>query len=180
MLVSKKDLISGCAKAIFTVAKAQQHVEQCHAQLKTLKVVLTKPETLTFFLSYEISKIQKEKVLQTIWTKTYFHPLYEFCWYLICHRNLQFLGDIFEAFEQLMLEEHLVHKATITTKFSIPKATLDKIKLVLQKTFAYPKLELANIVDQSLSGGVIINVDDQIIDYSHERQLQNLTHAIFQ
>ena len=130
-------------------------------------------ELKLFFQTPLLNPLRKKQILLAILNKT---KLCEnFSNFLITLANngkLFLLKKIFSEFNNLLDEKNGVIEVTVTTTDSIDRTVKNKIQLSLEKTLNC-KIKLKEIIDESIIGGVIFEVNSIMIDNSIKNKLQD-------
>jgi F-type H+-transporting ATPase subunit delta len=93
------------------------------------------------------------------------------------NNDLKKFNEIVDAFERFDLEKRGVTKAEITTAHEVK---IDKTVIDSLNKLADQQVEIKQTVDESLIGGVLIRMDDTMIDASVKGQLKNLKKTLSQ
>jgi F-type H+-transporting ATPase subunit delta len=92
---------------------------------------------------------------------------------LIARRRTRLIPDIIELFDEAIRLERGVVLADVTTADPIDGVAKEVVKRQL-KAFAGREVELRTHVDESIIGGVVARIGDQVIDGSVVNQLRRL------
>lgn len=88
---------------------------------------------------------------------------------LKANEDLDKFEKIIHELEQKMLQKNITAEVTTTSKMKVDKDIIDKINQL-----AGNKADITHEVDDTLIGGVIIKVDDTMLDTSIKTKLENL------
>ncbi|MDZ7686752.1 MAG: F0F1 ATP synthase subunit delta [Gammaproteobacteria bacterium] len=91
--------------------------------------------------------------------------------------RLTLLQDISELFEDLKAQHEKTMDVEITSAFDVSDADKDKLAEAL-KSRLQKEIDLVATVDESLLGGVIIRMEDTVIDNSMRGRLEKLAQAL--
>ena len=92
------------------------------------------------------------------------------------HREKE-LPFIYESFMQKLREEKNRVLCTATTAYELGDEEREKLAKILKET-TKKEVELKNMVDESIIGGIVIKVGDRVYDYSVKGQLGNLRETL--
>jgi F-type H+-transporting ATPase subunit delta len=161
------------AKAAYNAAKDAQKIAQWSAALeqlaqwvevKEIQTVLKNPlinkETLVTFLM-QCAKIEDSEV------KNLLTLLAEF-------NRLALLTDIYVIFTALHHDDEKILDAEFITPLPVSESSLEKIKTRLEQRFKRT-VRITTHIDETLIGGGIIRVGDQVIDGSLKSKLNELS-----
>lgn len=90
------------------------------------------------------------------------------------NNQMKMADGIARKFEEIYHAENGIVEAEVVTKEKISESLETKIKHFLKEKYKAEKVEIKNIVDKNLKGGVVIRVGDEIIDGSLDRKLNDL------
>ncbi len=92
-------------------------------------------------------------------------------------RRLQLLSHLEREYKQLWQTKKQIVTATLTSAYTLPPEAVQVIKSKLIARLG-KKLELAVAVDESLLGGMVLRIGDQVLDGSLKGKLQVLERAL--
>ena len=94
---------------------------------------------------------------------------------LIASKNQsRIIPQIIEKFKEIWNKENGVVEAEIITQETMRQETRDKVKKYVKEKYNAKEVLINNIVNESVRGGIIIRVGDEVLDGSVERQLKDL------
>ncbi len=133
-----------------------------------------KLEELKFFFQTPlINPIKKKKILIEILNNVKLCEIFSnFLITLANNGKLFLLKNIFIEFNNLLDEKNGVVEVSITTTDSIEKTIKERIQSSLEKILNC-KIKLKEIIDTSIIGGIILNVNSIMIDNSIKNKLQD-------
>lgn len=82
--------------------------------------------------------------------------------------------QIMEKFAELYNAKNGIVSAEITTRYEIQDTKYKKIEDFLRNKYGAKDVEIRTIIDESIKGGIIIKVGDEILDGSVSGQLKKL------
>jgi F-type H+-transporting ATPase subunit delta len=160
--------------ALFLSVGRRSLIDEAYAQFGELKGALkTDSALLRFLASPRIGEEDKLQVLQRVFGSRMNRHLLEFLGVLVRKRRAMYLVDILDEFGHLVE----IHKgiAKVTVIAAVPLAGDEEQKLIT--TLAAKtgkKIKLEKKIDKSLIGGMIVLIDDEIIDGSVKHGLDQL------
>ena len=93
---------------------------------------------------------------------------------LLCEKGrMALLLPSFDEYEALLLHSERISKATVTSAVPLTDEQKDRLKLKLERT-CNCKVETEYFIDESLLGGLIVEIDGKIMDKSLRRQLSEI------
>ena len=92
--------------------------------------------------------------------------------------QLKNAGKIMEKFSELYNAKHGIVEAEVVTRSEMVDGELRKIEEFIKRKYDGNKVEIRNIVDGKIKGGVVIKVGDEVIDGSVSAQLKRLKREL--
>lgn len=92
--------------------------------------------------------------------------------------QLKNTGKIMEKFSELYNAKHGIVEAEVVTRSEMVDGELRKIEEFIKRKYDGNKVEIRNIVDGKIKGGVVIKVGDEVIDGSVSAQLKRLKREL--
>lgn len=90
------------------------------------------------------------------------------------------LSDIFAYYIDKVKEQQKIGVAYVTTAVELDKGQRKAVEEKLLRTSGYRKMELHYSVDASIIGGMIIRINDRVVDSSIRTRLDGLTRQLLQ
>ncbi|WP_026696000.1 F0F1 ATP synthase subunit delta [Peribacillus kribbensis] len=166
------------AVALFQIAKEKNLLAQFEEELRTVKAVFSQNHELTGFLSHpKINGVQKKQLIQTAFgslTAAVQNTLM-----LLVERHREgIISEVADHFINLANEERGEAEAKV---YSVRPLTDDEraaINASFAKRVGKNSLNIENIIDRSLLGGVKIRIGNRIFDGSVSGKLQRLERKL--
>jgi len=98
----------------------------------------------------------------------------DFARYIYRNRKLALAGKIAEQFGKIYNEKKSIVDASVTTREKLGEAELKKMKQYVAKKYQAKDVVLKNIVDESVKGGFVLKVGDEVVDGSVKGRLEEL------
>jgi F-type H+-transporting ATPase subunit delta len=169
-------MASGAARryvqAIVELAREEGSFDTWERDLAAIAQLGYEPTIIAFLENPSIDDDQKIKIVDGALTgvsaqgRNLVHML-------IARRRTRLIPDIIELFEEAIRLERGVVLADVTTADPIDGVAQEVVKRQL-KAFAGREVELRTHVDESIIGGVVARIGDQVIDGSVVNQLRRL------
>ncbi len=166
-------LYSRYANALFSIALEENKVEFYKNEIKMLKqVILQNDEILHLLSSCFIQKEDKEKIIDEVF-KNQDINIINFLKVIVNNKRTNYLIKIFDEFiktcnENLNVKEGIVYSIT-----KLDKKQVEEIEKAL-KVRLNCEVELVNLIDERLLGGVKVVIEDKIFDGSIKNKLEKL------
>lgn len=170
-------LYSRYANALFSIALEENKVEFYKNEIKMLKqVILQNDEILHLLSSCFILKEDKEKIIDDVF-KNQDINIINFLKVIVNNKRTNYLIKIFEEFiktcnENLNVKEGIVYSIT-----KLDKKQVEEIEKAL-KVRLNCEVELVNLIDERLLGGVKVVIEDKIFDGSIKNKLEKLKSSL--
>ena len=97
--------------------------------------------------------------------------------FLLEYKRIEAVADIFEQYQEMYDELKKLGKAEVVSARKLSSADLDKVKNRLETKYD-KKFEVVNTVDPSIIGGLILKIDDKVIDESISGKLGKLSSSL--
>lgn len=98
----------------------------------------------------------------------------EFAKLLAKKNQAKLLPKIIEKFNEIWNKNNGIVKAEITSARKLEDSEVHKIENHIKNKYKAKKILINNIINESLKGGMIIQVGDEVMDGSIKRQLGDL------
>lgn len=161
------------AKAIYELA-LEEHKEQVFGdcfeavlealQDKDFYAVLTSP-----FIHTE----EKKKCVETVFTG-FDETFIRFLNVMLEHNRISMLRDIYDIYTKMVLEYNDILKIQIFSAVELSSMQMIHLTEALQKKYGNKKIELENIINPELLGGIRIVSNGESIDMSLKNSLEKL------
>ncbi|MGB8656390.1 MAG: ATP synthase F1 subunit delta [Candidatus Zixiibacteriota bacterium] len=162
------------AAALFSTAKRINQVEAMSRDLDAVSDLLRKNRVLTDLLeSPQIAQGEKKELISTVLKGRISEALFSFLALVLSKHRIQYLLSMSEEFQSLVRRHQGIVQARVGTAHATEPALLEKIRRQLEKNTG-KKVEMETEIDSSLIGGIVIVLDDKIIDKSIRHQLRRL------
>jgi F-type H+-transporting ATPase subunit delta len=115
---------------------------------------------------YELTEKKPEKEISRI--------VSNFIKYLAKNNDLKFGTQIIEKFNNIWNENHGVVEAEVTSREELSNEVRIKLSNYVSNKFKAKEVVFNNKVDESIKGGIVIKVEDEILDASISNQIKDL------
>ncbi|UCD95190.1 MAG: ATP synthase F1 subunit delta [Candidatus Zixiibacteriota bacterium] len=164
--------------ALFELAREKDLIDIAWDQFNSLAEFLRKDEAfLDFMEAPQISEQNKMALVKKVFESRLERPFYDFLLVLVRKRRIRFLPEIVEYFDNLVREDKGIARATCISATSISEAERKEIIAGLERKTSL-RIELEERVDESLIGGMVVMVREQIIDGSIRHGLDLLRNRL--
>lgn len=166
-------IVQRYAQAIFEAAQESGQLVKVSEDFMMIKELLSVSIDLHHFMDNPIISSQERiAALTSIFESKISGLAFTFLSLLESKRRLCLIDRIIDIFEQKYQLHNKTVKAQITSSMPLSEIQVNDIINHLKKKTGFNVIPVL-IVDDKLIGGVIIQINDQVYDYSIETQLKN-------
>jgi F-type H+-transporting ATPase subunit delta len=173
-------MASGAAKryteAVFGIAREKGSFDAWQRDLDALGALMSDAGASVAMTSPNVSREQKRSVLAQV-LKGGQPEAVNLATILLDRNRLAIAPEMAQLFRELALAELGIVVADVTTAEPIDKAAETAIKAQLSKIVG-KQIEIRTHVDESIIGGVVARIGDQLIDGSVSNQLRRLRNRL--
>jgi F-type H+-transporting ATPase subunit delta len=167
------------ASALLGYAQETKSVEIVLKDVQFIHETLKQSKELSVFLKSPVIKdAKKMSVLSDIFKKSISSECWKFFELLSEKSRLELLPAVTVAFIHAYNKYAGIIEIEVFSAFKPEESQLTEIKRSLEKSTS-KKVNLTSKVDDKLLGGMVIKIDDTVIDGSVKNKLQQLEHLFF-
>lgn len=172
-LVSKR-----YALALFEAGLDLDKIDEFNKELDFLQTVFDQEEQLLQLLSHpRIKKDEKKDLINRIFKDKLSQELVNFIYILIDKRREAHIIDIITKYKELFNEHKNIIKVVAMTAVPMEEKARNKLVEVLASKLD-KTVELTNEIDSSVIGGVVLNIENKVVDGSLKGQLDSLSKIL--
>jgi F-type H+-transporting ATPase subunit delta len=174
MMIDEK-IICNYAVALYENVKNSKHADEALEQVSFISAIMQQDaQVRSIFCSPVISLILKQKALTVLAKQIKISKtVNNFLEILLSNSRFELLPVITEYFIKLHKEAKGIKVAEVMSFEKLQNKDLDKIKQLLHDKLG-KDIELNNVVDESIMGGVVIKYDSTMIDCSIKGALEKI------
>ena len=161
------------AKALYDLAKEENKTELFSNSLSAVCETIRNKEFYDVITSPTIDKISKKNVIRNVY-KSLDETFVNFLCVVVDHNRFSKMQGIKDQFNSLVLLEKNIVKVEIISANELTSSQLAEIEKTLELRFEGKKLDINNIVNQDLLGGIQILCNGEALDMSLKGFLDNL------
>lgn len=166
------------AHALFNVAVKRDLVDIVASELSQLGTFIDKDRRLTLFLEApQVPTENKTNLIDKLFANRISPPLLSFLHLLINKGRIEYLAEIADEFDKLVEQHRGIVKARVITAVPLDDNYRGRLKTKLEK-ISGKQIEIIHKIDNGIIGGIIIQLNDRIIDYSVRHKLAMLRHDL--
>ncbi|MBU5293079.1 F0F1 ATP synthase subunit delta [Anaerosalibacter bizertensis] len=168
-LVSKR-----YALALFETGLELDKIEEFKNEISFISKVLEKePDLEAVLIHPKITKDEKKNLVDSLFKGSVSQELLNFLYVIIDKRRERYIREIDSYYHYLYNEEKNILEATAITAVPMDRKAEDKLKIILSNKLG-KNIVLKNVVDKEVVGGVMLKVENKIIDGTVKGQLESI------
>lgn len=168
-------------EALFEVAQEEGRTRELMEEIHELQKVLTQnPEFDKLMKHPGVSKKEKAAAVENIFRGRISDELTGFLGIVVEKERYGELPQIFRYFTDRVKEENKIGVAWVTTAVELTDVQKQNVKNRLLETTSYVTMEIHYSVDPSLIGGMVIRINDRVVDSSVRTKISELTKQLLQ
>jgi F-type H+-transporting ATPase subunit delta len=166
------------AHALFNVALKKGTIDIISSEIFQLKSFSDKDKRFIGFLAApQVPTEQKIEMVRTLFTTRLSPSLVSFLLLLIEKGRVDHLGEIAREFELLVEDYKGLIKARVTTAVHIEEDYKNRLREKLMSVTS-KNVEILHRIDKKILGGIIVQLNYNVIDRSVRNQLDTLKHDL--
>lgn len=172
-----KEITSRYAEALFSLKRESSSIEESQLEVKELIKVLKENPDFSVLLSSSYKDFEeKEQIIDKIF-KGVDEEIKTLMKIVVKNHRGQYLTEIFLDFNSLVNEYRGVKEGLVYSTEPLSESQLAKLNSVISKKESRP-VELKNIIDPTLIGGVKVVINDHIYDGSIKHHIEDMKLAL--
>ena len=167
-------LSSRYAKSLLSLVVEQNKLEEILSDMKHITRVCSENKDLSLLLKSPIVKTDKKRsILSEIFSKSVSDITMSFIHIITSKKREMYLEGIAESFISLYKVHNNIETVTLTTAVPIDENTKSEILSYIKKN-GKTDVELTEIIDEDILGGMIVKMGDKQLDASVIRDIKEL------
>lgn len=180
MKQTKDQVASKYARALLEVSKEKKELELINSEIDILhSVIENNPNLIPALSANTLSKQEKETIFTSL-KESFSSLMQDFLNLLADYKRLNILSIVVDDFKSLYNEEMKIIDAHAITTYSLDDSQINSLKESLKKRYNAAEINISNDIDQTIMGGVILKVGNEIIDGSVKNKLANIKKILLQ
>ncbi len=165
------------AQAIYDLAKEENKIDIINECFIVVNKSIENNDFMELLSSPKITKEEKKNILTKVYGKL--DSLFlDFMYVLIDNNRINRISYIYDYYNQLIKIEHnILHIEAYSVK-ELTKAQIDNLRKTLSSYYNGKTLEIENIVDPKLIGGVRIECNGKTLDVTLKKSLANMKDSL--
>ena len=165
--------------ALFAVALEDNRMDEFFEAVKVVADLLRTNEEFGKLMNHpKITKEDKVKIVEETFGNRIPKEITGIMTLLVTKGRAEAILSVFDYFINLVKEEKKIGSASVATAVALTDAQKAKVEQKLLDTTKYESFEMNYSVDESLIGGMVIRIDDRVVDSSIKTKLFELTREL--
>ncbi len=174
----RNEVASKYSRALFSLGKEKDNLMELKEALAEFWQLVEENEDLKQVLFHQrILAEEKENIIKKLFAEELHQDVLHFIYILIEKRREYHLESIISSFNKHVDKEENILNVEVTSAVKMQNASLNKLKDRL-KEILDKNIYINNIVNENIIGGLVLKVEDYIIDGSLTFELNNLEQKI--
>lgn len=166
------------AEALFEAAIDLNKLDDFKEEIIAISNVFENENKMkTIFEHPKLSKDEKKDIVNSLFKGRASLEILNFLYILIDKRRENFLNHIKDNYIQLYNEKKQILEGTVTTVVPMKKEEIDRLQKELSNKTG-KSVTLINKIEKEILGGVLIRLEDKVIDSSIKGQLENISKIL--
>lgn len=165
------------AQAIYDLAKEDNKIDIINECFIVVNKSIEDNDFMELLSSPKLTKEEKKNILTKVYGKL--DSLFlDFMYVLIDNNRFNRISYIYDYYNQLIKNEHnILHIEAYSVK-ELTKTQIDNLRKTLSSYYNGKTLEIENIVDPKLIGGVRIECNGKTLDVTLKKSLANMKDSL--
>lgn len=167
--------------ALFELALEKDKVSKMKEEVLAVKKIFDDNEELLKLLNHpKLMGEEKIKVVEKIFKGKVSDDMTGFLTIIVSKGRYNEIPAIFTYIEKRVKEYEKIGVAQVTAPMRLTNAQKKAVEKKLLETTQYESFEIEYVIDESLIGGLVIRIDDRVVDSSIKTKLANMAKALNQ
>lgn len=174
----RNEVASKYSNALFSLGKEKDNLMELKEALEEFWQLVEENKDLKQVLFHQrILPQEKKNIMEKLFSEELHENVLHFIYILIEKRREYHLESIISSFKKLVDKEEKILNVEVTSAVKMQQSSLNKLKKRL-KELLDKNIRINNIVNEKLIGGLVLKVEDYIIDGSLTFELKKLEQKI--
>jgi F-type H+-transporting ATPase subunit delta len=164
------------ARALFELASEKGTVDDWLVQLDLAVQVLNDDEFRALLNHAEVSLLRKREAVEAVLAEV--DPMVQnLISLLVARGSVGVVGDVYDNYTRLVDIANGRQRVELTSAVELDDNQIDKIKVFVEG-LVKKEVVMHTSVDESILGGIVIQIGDQLLDGSTKTQLEGLRKQV--
>ena len=166
-------------EALFELAMEENRAQEMLEEIELVKAALSENPDFDKLMKHPgVPKQEKLQVVREIFKGRVSNELAGFLEIVVSKERYNDLSAIFAYFTDNVKEAQKIGVAFVSSAVELTEEQKEKVRTKLVETTSYETMEMHYSVDPSLIGGMVIRVNDRVVDSSIRTKLQTMTKQL--
>ena len=166
-------------EALFELAMEENKAQEMLEEIFTLQTALSENPDFDKLMKHPgVPKQEKLQVVREIFKGRVSNELAGFLEIVVSKERYNDLPAIFTYFIDKVKEAQKIGVAFVSSAVELTEAQKEKVRTRLIETTSYETMEMHYSVEPSLIGGMVIRVNDRVVDSSIRTKLNSMTKQL--
>ncbi len=163
------------AKSLIQLSKEKGQFEEVLADVKMLDSLIKESRELDLFLANPLVKMDKRQSILKSMFEGKLNPItYDFIQLVVAHKRESILKLILDKFIAQYNLMNKIAKVSISTAVELNEKLRKQLVDSIMSAYDFSAVELEEIVDEELIGGMLMRIGDKQLDATIRRQLYDI------
>ncbi|KXS48674.1 ATP synthase F1 subunit delta [Halanaerobium congolense] len=174
----RNEVASKYSRALFGLGKDHDNLVTLKENINEFWELVLENEDLNEVLFHQrITPEDKKGILKKLFAEEMNEDVLHFLFILIDKRREFFLESIIKEFNNLVDDAESILHVEVTSAVELNDSILDKLKEKLDSLLDY-NIQIKNNVDEEIIAGIVLKIEDYIIDGSLRNELNSLKQKL--
>ncbi len=166
------------ATSLFEVGLELGKIEEFYKELENINNLFKSEDKLfEIFIHPRISKDEKKSLVNEVFANALSNEVFNFLYIIIDKRREKNLFDIVKEYKSIYDIHNGIIDVSAVTAVPMEENAVNKLQEVLENKLN-KKVRLSNELDKSIIGGVLLKMNDKVIDNTLISQLKSMESLI--
>lgn len=165
--------------ALFELALEENTLDSLYDEVnKLIDILKDNPDIIKLLAHPQIEKSEKKDIIENTFCKRVSDEITGLMIMVMEKGHITSIIDIFNYFIKQVKKEKNIGMASVTSAVSLSDSQKAAIEKRLIETTSYSTMEIEYTVDKSLIGGLIIRIEDRVVDSSIKTKIDNMSKTL--
>lgn len=165
--------------ALFQVTQDNQSSHRVYEELKNTLKGLNDPDIMSFFKARDIDRQEKIDVLNKSFDQDAHPEVLGLLKLLVKNHRVGLFPAVVGSYESIYYEHENIKIAQVISAIELSESQINDLRLALEKKYS-SRIDLRLSVDSSLIQGMIIRIENDVIDNSLKSKFKQLQTSLRQ
>ncbi len=165
--------------ALFELGCEENRLDDLYEEVNAFVGIIDENEELVKLLNHpQVNKEEKVKIVEETFKGRISDDLLGLLVTVVNKGHIADIKNILKHFIKLVKQKKNIGEASITSAINLSDEQKSNIEKRLLETTSYNEIETSYAVDKSLIGGLVIRIEDRVVDSSIRTKLDTLSKTL--